>query len=407
MATSITRNTGKGRSSTVSAVTRTRTASRLAPFGSTVFTEITAMAKRHGAVDLGQGYPSWEGPDFVKRAAAEAIFGESNQYPPSMGIETLRRAIAERWLSDTGMEINPDLHVTVTSGCTEAIAATFLGLVEPGDEVVLLEPTYDAYPVGVLGLAGAVPRYVTLRAPEFRFDPDELRSAFSERTRAVFVNTPHNPTGRVLDRGELDLIAELCRQYDVIAITDEVYERMVYEGKHLRLATFADMWERTLTLSSIGKSFSLTGWKTGWAIGPDHLTAGVRAAHQFLTFTTPNPMQHGSAVALAAGSGYYRDLVESYRAKRDLLAQGLQEVGFEVSVPQGAYYLLADHTRFGHSDDVAFVRHLISTVGVAAIPPSAFYHMSDEGSRFVRFAFCKDEKTLARALDRLSYLSAG
>ncbi len=378
-------------------------ASRLAPFGSTVFTEITALARAHGAVDLGQGYPTWEGPDFVKEAAIEAIRHASNQYPPSMGIAELREAIARRWLTDTGMSVDPDTEITVTSGCTEALAATFLGLFEPGDEVILFEPVYDAYPVGC-ALSGAVPRYVTLHHPGFRLRADELEAAVTSRTRAVLVNTPHNPTGRVFDRAELAAVADLCRRHDLVAITDEVYERMVYDGEHLRLATFPGMWERTLTLSSIGKSFSLTGWKTGWAIGPEHLTAAVRAAHQFLTFTTPNPMQHGAAAALAAPEDYYVELVAGYRRRRDLLTAGLAELGFEVTVPEGAYYVLADHTRFGFADDVTFVHHLIEDVGVAAIPPSAFYPVSDEGRRLVRFAFCKDEATLGEALRRMQRL---
>lgn len=378
-------------------------AQRLAPFGSTVFTEITALARAHGAVDLGQGYPSWEGPDFVKQAAARALVAESNQYPPSMGIPELRDAIAERWLADTGMEIDPAAHITVTSGCTEALAAAFLGLFEPGDEVILFEPAYDAYPVGC-ALAGVTPRYVTLHAPSFSFDESELAEAFTDRTRAILVNTPHNPTGRVFTPSEMRLVADLATAHDAYVVTDEVYERMVYEGDHIRMATLPGMWERTLSLSSIGKSFSLTGWKTGWAIGPEPLTAGVRAAHQFLTFTTPNPMQHGSAAALRAPQSYYDELVTAYLARRDLLVDGLRRIGFGVTVPQGAYYALADHTPFGHDDDVVFVHHLIGEVGVAAIPPSVFYHRSDEGRRLVRFAFCKDESVLEAALERLEVL---
>lgn len=378
-------------------------ASRLARFGSTVFTEISALAAAHGAVDLGQGYPGWEGPDFVKEAAITAIRERSNQYPPSKGLPELRLAIAERWLADTGMTIDPEAEVTVTSGCTEALAATFLGLFEPGDEVVLFEPAYDAYPVGC-SLSGAVPRYVTLHAPDFRFSVAELVEAVGPRTRAILVNTPHNPTGRVFDAAEMEAIAALARSHDLVVVTDEVYERMVYEGTHLRMATLPGMWERTLTLSSIGKSFSLTGWKTGWAIGPEPLTAAVRAAHQFLTFTTPNPMQHGAAAALGAPPSYYEGLSAGYRARRDLLVSGLAEIGFGVSPPEGAYYVLADHTAFGFADDRAFVRHLIAEVGVAAIPPSTFYHRSDEGSRLVRFAFCKDEPVLEEALGRLRSL---
>jgi L-glutamine---4-(methylsulfanyl)-2-oxobutanoate aminotransferase len=378
-------------------------ASRLTPFGSTVFTEISAAAAAHGAVDLGQGYPGWEGPDFVKEAAITAIRERSNQYPPSKGLPELRRAIADRWLADTGMTIDAESQVTVTSGCTEALAASFLGLFEPGDEVVLFEPAYDAYPVGC-ALSGAVPRFVTLHAPDFRFSAAELVEAVGPRTRAILVNTPHNPTGRVFDAAEMETIAAVARAHDLVVVTDEVYERMVYEGTHLRMATLPGMWERTLTLSSIGKSFSLTGWKTGWAIGPEPLMAAVRAAHQFLTFTTPNPMQLGAAAALGAPDSYYEELIAGYRARRDLLVSGLTEVGFGVSPPQGAYYVLADHTAFGFADDGAFVRHLIVEIGVAAIPPSTFYHRSREGSRLVRFAFCKDERVLEHALERLRSL---
>lgn len=376
---------------------------RLAPFGSTIFSQITARARAAGAVDLGQGYPSWEGPSFVKEAAIESILDASNQYPPSAGLPVLRQAIADRFRLDTGMEVDPVAHVTVTSGCTEALAASFLGLFEPGDEVVLFEPAYDAYPVGC-ALAGVVPRFVTLRAPDFRFNPAELESAFTDRTRAVVVNTPHNPTGRVFDAAECALIAELADRSGAIVITDEVYERMVYEGEMVHFAALPGMWERTLTLSSIGKSFSLTGWKTGWAIGPVHLTEAVRAAHQFLTFTTPNPMQAGAAAALAAPESYYQELVAGYRRKRDLLVDGLRNLGFLVSRPQGAYYALADHTPFGFPDDLAFVDHLIDVVGVAAIPPSVFYHRTREGSRLVRFAFCKDDTVLEAALERLARL---
>ncbi len=376
---------------------------RFAPFGATIFTTITALARQHQAIDLGQGYPSWEGPDFVKQAAMSAIAGESNQYPPSMGIPVLQEAICDRFLQVSGLQIDPLVEVTVTSGCTEALAATFLGLVNPGDEVILFEPTYDAYPVGC-AMAGATPRYVTLHGPDFRFDEAQLRAAFGSRTRLIVVNTPHNPTGRVFDAGEMALISELCREYDVVAVTDEVYEYITYGRDHIRMAALPGMWERTITLSSIGKTFSLTGWKTGWAIAPAHLTQPIRAAHQFLTFTTPNPMQHGSAAALRAPEVYFTELRAMYLSKRDLLVDGLRSVGFTAEAPEGAYYVLADHRPFGLGTDVEFVQHLITEIGVAAIPPSAFYHGSDEGTHLVRFAFCKDEKTLEQALERMSRL---
>jgi len=379
-------------------------ASRLEPFRVSVFAEITAAAHEAGAIDLGQGYPSWEGPAFAKDEAVRALVEESNQYPPYVGIPQLRAAIADRWALDTGMTIDPATQVTVTSGCTEALSSTFIGSFEPGDEVVLFEPTYDAYPVGC-ALSGAIPRYVTLHAPDWSIDAAELRGAFSARTAAVLVNTPHNPTGKVFRPDEMQLVADLAVEHDAIVVTDEVYERMAYARDHVRMATLPDMWERTLTLSSIGKSFSLTGWKTGWAIGPDPLVANVRSAKQFLTFTTPNPMQWGSAAALRAPQSYYDDLKAMYLDKRDRIVAGLAEIGFGVDAPEGAYYVLADHTAFDKGDDVAFVRHLISDVGVAAIPPSAFYHSSDEGSRLVRFAFCKSDEVIDAALDRLSRLA--
>ena len=276
-------------------------------------------------------------------------------------------------------------------------------LVNPGEEVVLFEPYYDSYPA-CLAMAGATPRFLTLRPPEFSVDEGALRAAFGPKTRAILLNTPHNPTGKVFSRSELELIAEMCRRHDAIAITDEVYERLVFEGEHVRLATLQGMRDRTVTLSSMGKTFSLTGWKVGWAIACPKLTAGVRAAHQFLTFATATPLQHGAAAALEAPPSYYRTLLDGYRKRRALLVEGLAAIGFEVYPPQGTYFVLADHTPFGLPDDVSFCRHLIEKVGVAAIPPSAFYHDPADGRNLVRFAFCKNEQTLCEALDRLSAL---
>ena len=378
---------------------------RLERFGETIFTTITALANQHDAINLGQGFPNFDGPQFVKDAAERAMRAGANQYPRPFGVPELVKAIAKRFNGDTGLAADAMDHVTVTSGCTEALAASFLGLIEPGDEVVLIEPTYDAY-LPDASMAGAVPKFVTLRPPEFRLDPDELRAAFSAKTRAIVVNTPHNPTGRVFDRDELQAIADLCHEFDAIAITDEVYEHMVYDGEHVSLASLGGMWDRTVTLSSLGKSFSLTGWKIGWAIAPTHLTAGVRAAHQFLTFATASPLQHGAAAAVAAPNAYYVNLATDYKAKRDLLAGGLGAIGFKVAMPQGTYFMLADHTRFGFDNDVDFVKHLIEKTGVAAIPPSAFYHRPEDGASLVRFAFCKDEATLRAAIERLAGLDA-
>ena len=377
---------------------------RLRPFGSTIFTEVSHRAAQLGAINLGQGFPDFEGPDFVKQAAKAAIDQQSNQYPPSMGLPVLREKVAERFEDQTGRAVDPDRHVTITSGCTEALAASFLGLLDPGDTVILLQPWYDAYPVGC-ALAASVPRFVTLRPPDFRLPQGQLRAAFAEGARAIVINTPHNPTGRVFNREEMDLIARLCVKYDVMAFTDEVYEHIRFDGHpHLSLASWPGMWERTVTMSSVGKSFSVTGWKTGWVVAPEHLTYGVRSAHQFLTFTTPNPMQHGTAVALAAPAEYFDDLQSLYTARRDLLAEGLDKLGFGVYLPQGTYFLMADHRPFGFADDVTFVKHLIEKVGVAAIPPSVFYEDPTDGADLIRFAFCKSEETLRAALRRMKRL---
>ena len=322
---------------------------------------MTALAQEFGAINLGQGFPNWDGADFVKAAAAKAMTdGGHDQYPPSTGVPELRAAIAARYGRLMERDLDPASEVTVTCGCTEALAASFLGLINPGDEVILIEPFYDAYPV-YIAMTGAVPRYVTLRPPDFAIDLDELEAAFSSKTRAIVVNSPHNPTGRVFDIEELSAIARLCNEHDAVAITDEVYEEMVYARPHVRLAGLPGMWDRTLTLSSLGKTFSLTGWKVGWGIGPQHLTAGLRAAHQFMTFTTPTPVQHGAIAALGAPESLFEDLRVSYARKRDLLATGLDRTGFDVYPPQGTYFMMAGHSRFGFSDDRAFCRHLAET----------------------------------------------
>ncbi|MGB8360155.1 MAG: aminotransferase class I/II-fold pyridoxal phosphate-dependent enzyme [Acidimicrobiia bacterium] len=372
---------------------------RLAPFGVTIFTEMTLLAIEHEAINLGQGFPNWAGADFVKQAAGQALITDTyDQYPPSSGIPPLRQAIADHYGPLLGRELDPNTEITVTCGCTEALAASALGLINPGDEVVVIEPYYDAYPVD-LAFAGAVPRYVALRAPEFALDPAELRAAFGPETKAILLNNPHNPTGRVFTTEELQAIADLCIKYDVIAISDEVYEEMTYETQHQRLATFDGMWERTVTLSSLGKTFSLTGWKLGWAIAPAGLTAGIRSAHQFLTFTTPTPVQLGGVAALAAPDGFYDELRSGYRSKRDLLAKGLEDAGFDVHLPQGTYFLLAGHPQA--TDDRAFCRRLVVEAGVATIPPSVFYNRRELGAGMVRFAFCKDEDTLNQAISRI------
>lgn len=375
-------------------------ADRFAAFGTTVFAEISRLAIQHGAVNLGQGFPDFDGPDHVKQAAIDAINAGHGQYARTQGLPLLNESIAAFWNHETGEVIDPDTQVTVTAGCTEAIAATLLGLVNPGEEVILFEPYYDSYRACV-SMAGATARFVTLRAPDFTFDEAALRAAFNRKTKAILINTPHNPTGRVFTRDELDLIAQLCHKHDVIAITDEVYEKLVFAGEHLRMATLPGMWERTVTLSSLGKTFSLTGWKIGWAIAPEELSRAVRAAHQFLTFAVNTPCQHAAVAALRSPATYYDDFLTEYRARRDYLCAALTDIGFQLRTPEGTYFVLADHTPFGFDDDVSFCKHLVEHIGVAAIPPTAFYENKPEGRKLVRFAFCKKMETLKAAVERM------
>jgi len=377
---------------------------RLQPFGVTIFTEMTTLARDHGAINLGQGFPDWEGAAFAKEAAAVSMKqGEADQYPPSAGIPELRAAVASRYTGLLGRSVDPDNEVTVTCGCTEALTACFLGLIDPRDEIVVIEPYYDSYPVGI-AMAGAIPRYVTLRPPDFRLEPEQLRSVFNERTRAIVVNTPHNPTGRVFTREELQAVADLCIEHDVIAVCDEVYEEITFGAEHLRLATFPGMADRTLTLSSVGKTYSLTGWKVGWAVAAPGLTAGVRAAHQYMTFTTPTPVQHGAVAALRAPATFYDELRGQYLGLRDLLATGLADVGFDVHSPEGTYFLLAGYGAFSDENDRGFSRRLTTDYGVATVPPGVFYHDPTEGHGLLRFAFCKRSEVLGEALARLQSL---
>lgn len=400
------------------ASTRSAVADRFAPFGTTIFTEMTRLAIEHGAVNLAQGFPDFDGPEFVKDAAVEAIREGRGQYARMSGDPALNRAIAAWWKSRSGIEADPDAEVTVTSGCTEAIAAAMLGLINAGDGVVLFEPYYDSYRASV-AMAGGDARFVTLRPPAsgggpFEFRESELRRAFAGTNRsaaparAVLLNSPHNPTGKVFSRTELELIASLCIEHDAIAITDEVYGELVYNPAlpHVSLASLPGMRERTITLSSLGKTFSLTGWKVGWAIACPRLTSAVRAAHQFLTFATATPLQIGASIALRDGDAYIAELVAQYRDARDYLAQALRDLGFKVFVPDGAYFIMVDHSQIsgamGLADDVAFCRHLTAKVGVAAIPPSVFYSDPQHGRALARFAFCKKRATLDAAITRLA-----
>ena len=375
---------------------------RLDGFGTSVFAEMTALARRHDAVNLGQGYPDFDGPEFVKQAAAEALAAGHNQYAPMPGLPALQRAVAEHQRRFYGLEHDPEREITIHAGATEALCATLAALLDPGDEAVVLEPFYDAYRPGI-ALAQAKAVIVPLAPPEFRLDPRALEAAVTPRTRVLLLNSPLNPAGRVLTRAELEAIAELCLRHDVVAVTDEVYEHIVFDGAHLPIATLPGMRERTVTISSGGKTFSLTGWKIGWSCASPELTAAVRAVHQFVTFAVATPFQHAMAAALGAPDAYFERLRADYRTRRDRLCAGLAAVGLPVRPPEGTYFALADIRPLGFDDDVAFCRHLVETVGVAAIPTSAFA-LDGRLRHLVRFAFCKDDATLAEGLRRLARL---
>jgi N-succinyldiaminopimelate aminotransferase len=376
--------------------------SRLEGFGTSVFAEMTALARRHGAVNLGQGYPDFDGPQFVKQAAAEAIRAGHNQYAPMPGLPALQEAVADHQRRFYGLEHDPAAEVTIHAGATEALCATLAALLDPGDEAIVFEPFYDAYLPGI-ALAGAAPRIVPLAPPEFRLDPAALEAAASPRTRLLVLNSPNNPAGRVFARDELAAVAAFAVERDLVVVTDEVYEHVVFEGEHVPIASLPGMRERTVTISSAGKTFSLTGWKIGWSCAAPPLAAAVRAVHQFVTFAVATPFQHAAAAALAAPDEYYDGLRAGYRARRDRMCEGLADVGFAVRPPEGTYFALADIRPLGYDDDETFCRTLVERVGVAAIPASAF--AADRAVRhLVRFAFCKDDATLEEGLRRLRRL---
>ncbi|MEU3508491.1 pyridoxal phosphate-dependent aminotransferase [Streptomyces longwoodensis] len=381
---------------------------RLAEFGTTIFAEMSALALRTGSINLGQGFPDTDGPEEIREAAVRALRdGRGNQYPPGPGVPELRRAVADHQLRRYGLAYDPDTEVLVTAGATEAIAAAMLALLEPGDEVVALEPYYDSY-AACIAMAGARRVPVTLRPREgrFRLDLDELRDAVTDRTRLLLLNTPHNPTGTVLTRAELAAVAELAVERDLLVVTDEVYEHLVFDdAEHVPLATLPGMRERTVTLGSAGKSFSFTGWKVGWVTASAPLVTAVRSAKQYLTYVASGPFQYAVAEALALPETYFEDFRADMRAKRDLLAGGLAEAGFGVYVPSGTYFVTTDVRPLGETDGVAFCRSLPERAGVVAIPNAVFYDHREEGAPFVRFAFCKRTEVLQEAVTRLKGLA--
>jgi N-succinyldiaminopimelate aminotransferase len=375
-----------------------RVSRRLRGFGTTVFTEYSALAERTGAINLGQGFPDEDGPPPVLEAAVAALRGGRNQYAPLAGVPELREAVAAHQRRFYGLEVDPETGVQVTFGATEAIAAALLGLCEPGDEILALDPAYDAY-APAAALAGARLVLVALQPPAWALDADALTAAVGPRTRVLLLNTPHNPTGRVLSRAELEAVAAVCRERDLLAISDEVYEHLVFEGEHVPLATLPGMAERTLTVSSVGKTFSVTGWKTGWASGPAELVAAVRAAKQFLSFAGGTPLQHASAAALGLGDAAYAAAAADLRARRDRLCDGLEAAGLAVLRPQATYFANAD----AGEDGVTFCRALPERAGVVAIPTRAF-SANPATERLVRFAFCKRPAVIDAAAERLARL---
>ncbi|MEG8276511.1 pyridoxal phosphate-dependent aminotransferase [Streptomyces sp. AHA2] len=385
---------------------------RLAEFGTTIFAEMSALALSTGAINLGQGFPDTDGPEEVREAAVRALRdGRGNQYPPGPGVPELRTAIAAHQRRRYGLSLDPDTEVLVTAGATEAIAAALLALVEPGDEVVALEPYYDSY-AACIAMAGGRRVPVTLRADveegRFRLDLDELRDAVTDRTRLLLVNTPHNPTGTVLTRAELAAIAELAVERDLLVVTDEVYEHLVFDdAEHVPLATFPGMRERTVTISSSGKTYSFTGWKVGWVTAAPELVTAVRSAKQYLTYVSAGPFQYAIAEALSLPESYFTDFRADMLAKRNLLAAGLEEAGFRVFRPSGTYFVTTDVRPLGESDGFAFCRALPERAGVVAIPNAVFYDHREEGAPFVRFAFCKRTGVLQEAVRRLKGVAGG
>jgi aminotransferase len=381
-----------------------RASEKAARFTESVIREMTRLANQHRAVNLSQGFPDFPAPAEVKEAARRAIDADVNQYAITWGARALREAIARKFERLYGVPVDPEREVTVTCGSTEAMIAALLAVLNPGDEVVVFEPFYENYGPDAV-LSGAVPRFVPLRPPDWSFDPDELARAFSAKTRAIIVNTPNNPTGKVFTRGELETIAALCRKHDALAVTDEIYEHILYDGAvHVPMAALPGMAERTITINGMSKTYSVTGWRVGWAIAPPLLTAAVRKVHDFLTVGAAAPLQEAGALALELPPSYYESLARGYEARRERLLGILNEVGFVVHRPRGAYYVMVQIDPLGWDDDVAFARHLVEEIGVAVVPGSSFYRDPQSGRRQVRFAFCKKEETLAEAQRRLARL---
>ena len=373
-------------------------------FTESVIREMTRLNHLYGGVNLSQGFPDFPAPAAIKDAACAAITADVNQYAVTWGAKPLREAIAREFTRRYGLPVVPDEQVTVCCGSTEAMMATMMAIIDPGDEVVIFEPFYENYGPDAI-LSGATPRYVTLHEPDWSFDPDELAAAFNNKTKAIIINTPNNPTGKVFSRDDLETIAALCRKWDAIAISDEIYEHIIYDGHtHIPIATIEGMADRTITLNGLSKTYSVTGWRVGWTISPPSLTGAIRKVHDFLTVGAAAPLQEAGAVALGLPDDYYRQLAENYRVRRDVLLKTLERHHFTVYKPYGAYYIMTDISAFGFSDDVEFARYLVKEIGVAAVPGSSFYKTPGVGKTKLRFCFCKKDETLAEADRRMERL---
>jgi len=373
-------------------------------FTESVIREMTRLNEKYGGVNLSQGFPDFPAPQAIKDAACAAIQDDVNQYAVTWGARPLREAAAREFTRRYGVPVVPDEQVTVCCGSTEAMMATMMAVIDPGDEVVIFEPFYENYGPDAI-LSGATPRYVTLHEPDWSFDVDELGAAFNNRTKAIILNTPNNPTGKVFTRAELEAIAALCRKWDAIAISDEIYEHIIYDGRpHIPIATIDGMAERTVTINGLSKTYSVTGWRVGWTISPPSLTGAIRKVHDFLTVGAAAPLQEAGAVALGLPDQYYLDLAAQYQRRRDVLLEILERRQFTCYRPFGAYYIMTDISGFGFADDVAFARYLVKDVGVAAVPGSSFYQAAAKGRTKLRFCFCKRDETLAEADKRLETL---
>jgi len=388
------------------AMSRRAGSQKAAQFTESVIREMTRLSDQHGAVNLSQGFPDFAAPDAVKRAARDAIAADINQYAVTWGARPLREAVAREFTRRYGVAVDPEVQVTVCCGATEAMMSTMLATLDPGDEVVVFEPFYENYGPDAI-LSGAVPRYVTLHEPDWTFDPDALAAAFNDRTRAIIINSPNNPTGKVFTRAELTTIAELCQRWDVLAIADEIYEHIIYDGcRHVPMAAIEGMADRTVTLNSLSKTYSVTGWRVGWAIAPPALAGAIRKVHDFLTVGAAAPLQEAGVVALSLPDAYYAELAAGYQRRRDMLLALLEPLGFVCFKPRGAYYVMTDIGGFGFADDVEFSRYLITEVGVAVVPGSSFYHDPALGRTQVRFTFCKRDETIQEAGRRLQAVAA-